>query len=178
MVPFGSRKGEAGARTLPLMILAFVVAGAFFTWLYFQAAPVGVLVLEGPDETVDDGQVARIITIEVFAEDPMAQAGLLIQVHALGVRSLVGSGAFFVGLPPAESYLVRMLPEVVADSLDIENQSTVSVTGTVYAMSDSVADSWVASGVIAESDRVLAIFAESYLEARAVRVTAPPPPQP
>jgi hypothetical protein len=69
-----------------------------------------------------------------------------------------------------------MLPEVVADSLDLATNTTVSVTGTVYAMTDSVADSWVASGVIAESDRVLAIFAESFLEARAVRVTAPPQP--
>ncbi len=176
MVPFGSSKGEAGARTLPLMILAFVVAGAFFTWLYFQASPVPVVVVEGSGD--EEQQVARIITIEVFADDPMAQAGLLIQVHALGVQSRVGSGAFFVGLPPAANYLVRMLPEVVADSLDMEAQSTVSVMGTVYAMTDSVADSWVASGVIAESDRVVAMFALSFLEARAVRVTAPPPPQP
>ena len=176
MVPFGSSKGEAGARTLPLMILAFVVAGAFFTWLYFQASPVPVQVVEGPGD--EEQQVARIITIEVFAADPMAQAGLLIQVHALGVQSRVGSGAFFVGLPPATNYLVRMLPEVVADSLNIESRATVSVTGTVYAMSDSVADSWVASGVIAESDRVLAIFADSFLEAQVVRVTAQPPAQP
>ena len=174
MVPFGFRKGEAGAGTVPLMILAFVVAGAFFTWLYFQASPVEVLVIEGPGD--EEQQVARIITIEVFADDPMAQAGLHIQVHTLGVQSRVGSGAFFVGLPPATNYLVRMLPEVVADSLDLATNTTVSVTGTVYAMTDSVADSWVASGVIADSDRVLAIFAESFLEARAVRVTAPPQP--
>ena len=177
MISFGSRRGEAGARTLPLMILAFVVAGGFFTWLYFQAAPVEVLVVEGP---VDEEQVARIITVEVFAADPLAQEGLVIQVHRLGVQSPVGAGALFVGLPPSTSYLVKMPAEMLADGVAIENLSTVSVTGTVYAMTnpDSVADAWVASGHIGEGDRVLVQFAESYIDARAVEVTAPPPPQP
>ena len=178
MVPFGSRRGAAGSRTLPLMILSFLVAGGFFTWLYFQAAPVEVQVVEGP---VDDEQVARIITIEDFAANPMAYEGLVIQVRGLGVRSrpgAAGSEVFFVGLPPATEYLVRMLPEVAADGVVVEARATVAVTGTVYTMSDSVADSWVASGGIAEGDRIQAIFATSFLEARAVSVTAQAPPQP
>jgi hypothetical protein len=52
------------------------------------------------------------------------------------------------------------------------------VTGAVYAMTDSVADAWVASGSIEENNRVIAQFAESFLEARAVSVTAPPQPDP
>ena len=175
MVPFGSRRGEAGARTLPMMILAFVVAGAFFTWLYFQASPVEVQVVEGP---VEEQRVARLITVEVFAADPMAQEGLLIQVHRLGVTSNVGMGAVFVGLPPSSSYMVKMPAEMLADSVFLETGSTVSVTGTVYAMSnpDSVANAWIASGAIGEGDRPLVQFAESYIEAQAVEVTAPPEP--
>ena len=177
MVSFGSRKGEAGAGALPLMILAFVVAGAFFTWLYFQAAPVDVEVLEEP---VDDEQVARIITVEDFAADPMAQEGFLIQVDRLLHTSNVGRGAFFVGLPPSSSYFVKMPAEMLADSVVIESGSTVSVIGTVYPITnaDSVADAWVASGHIAESDRILVDFAESYIDARTVRITASPTPQP
>ena len=41
-------------------------------------------------------------------------------------------------------------------------------------MTDSIIDGWVASGAIAESDRILAVFAESFLELQGVRVTAEP----
>ena len=44
-----------------------------------------------------------------------------------------------------------MLPEVVVDGGVTEAGAIVAVTGRVYAMSDSVADAWVASGGIAAS---------------------------
>ena len=39
-------------------------------------------------------------------------------------------------------------------------------------MSESVADDWVATGAIAEGDRILATFAQSFLEAVDIIVTA------
>ena len=73
---------------------------------------------------------------------------MLIQLDRLEVvGSLIGAEAFFVTVPnQANAYLVKMLPEVMANGGVLENNATVSLTGMVYAMSDSVADAWVASG--------------------------------
>ena len=130
---------------------------------------------EGPDE---EQQVARIIPIEDFAANPNLQEGLLIRVDRMLFQSHVGRGAGFLGLPPSGSYLVKLPDEMLADSVVIESNSTVSVTGMVYVMTnaDSVAEAWVASGHIGDGDRVLVRFAESYMELRALRVTAPPQP--
>jgi hypothetical protein len=103
---------------------------------------------------------------------------MVIELRRLGVLNTMpgSSQTFFVGVPG--DYLVKMLPEVAVIGGDLEYGATVSVTGTVYAMTDSVKDAWIASGGLAEGDRVLADFALSFIEVRAVSVTAPPQPDP
>ena len=174
MVSFGSRKGEAGSLSIYLMVVAFLLVGGFFAWLSVKAAPVEVAVVEeGPIENL-----ATVVAIDVFGTDPLAQAGTLIRLNRLGVGSLVGAEAFFVAVPnQANPYLVKMLPEVVANGGVLESNATVSLTGMVHTMSDSVADAWVASGGIGENDRILADFAQSFFEASEVEVTAPPQPE-
>ena len=173
MVSFGSRKGEAGSLSVYLMVGAFLVAGGFFAWLSVRATPVEVAV----EEVQPVENLATVVAIDVFGTDPMAQAGMVIQLHRLGVETLVGAEAFFVGVPnQASGYLVKMMPEAVVNGGVLERSATVSVTGVVHVMTDSVADAWVASGGISEGDRILAVFAESFFEASEVNVTAPPQP--
>ena len=178
MVSFGSRRGEAGSLTVYLMVGAFLVAGGFFFWLSIKAAPIEVVVEEG--EELVEQSMATVVPIDVFGMDPMAQEGMVVELHRLGVQNvLAGNKVFFVGVPgQASGYLIKLLPEVVVIGGDLEFGATVSVTGTVYTRTDSVADAWVASGDLTESDRLQAIFALSFLEARAVSVTAPPQPDP
>ncbi len=144
-------------------------------WLFVQAAPVEIEVVEGEEGTIEE-DLPTVVAIDVFGADPMAQAGVFIQLNGLPVQSLVGAQAFFAQVPNQGSYLVKMVPGVVESGVVVESNARVSVVGTVHAMSDSVADAWVASGAIAESERIQAIFAESFIEARAVRVTAQPQP--
>ena len=174
MEAFGSRRGKAGAGAMPLMVLAFLSTGGLMAWLFVQAAPVEIEVVEG-DSIVED--LPTVVATDVFGANPMAQADVFIQLNGLGVVSLVGSEAFFTQVPGQGSYLVKMLPGVVASGVVVENDATVSVVGTVHTMSDSVADAWVASGGIAEGDRILAIFAESFFEAAGVTVIARPQPE-
>jgi len=164
MASFGSRKGAAGGLALPLMVFAFILVGGFLAWLNQQARSQQVAVIEDPVEEAGL-TTARVIATPVFGANPMAQGGMLIQVNRLLVQSLVGSQAFFVEVDgqPAP-YLVKLGPEVVADSVVVPSGSTVSVIGFVHQMTDSIADDWVASGGITESDRVLALFAESFFE--------------
>ena len=173
MVSFGSRKGEAGSLSIYLMVVAFLLVGGFFAWLSVKAAPVEVAVVEeGPIENL-----ATVVALDVFGTDPMAQAGMVIQLDRLGVQSLIGAEAFFVGVPNLMSpYLIKMSSGVVANGGVVENGATVSLTGMVHVRTDSVIDAWVASGGIGEGDRILAEFAESFFEASEVNVTAPPQP--
>ena len=173
MVSFGSRRGEAGARAMPLMVVAFLSAAGLMAWLRVKAAPVEVEVVE---EIVDEN-MSTLVAIDVFGTNPMAQADMLIELRGLLVQSLVGSDAFFLAVPNQTGpYLARMLPKVVASGVVVESGATVTLTGRVYAMSDSVADAWVAGGAIGEGDRILAVFAESFFEAEEVTVTAQPQP--
>jgi len=111
------------------------------------------------------------VALDVFGANPMAYADIFVTLHGLPVQALIGSQAFFSLLPRHRApYLVKMLPEVVVDGGVMEAGAIVAVTGMVYAMSDSVADAWVASGGIAEADRVLAVFAASFFEASGVAV--------
>ena len=175
MVSFGSRKGEAGSLSLYLMVGAFLVAGGFFAWLSVRATPVEVAVEE---EEAPVENMATVVAIEVFGTDPIAQAGMVIQLHRLGVETLIGTEAFFVGASGLSSgYLVKMTPEVVASGGVLETGATVSLTGMVHVRTDSVVDAWVASGGIGEGDRILAEFSESFFEASEVEVTAPPQPE-
>lgn len=66
---------------------------------------------------------------------------------------------------------MKIFPEVEADAGVIEVGGTVSVSGMVYAMSDSVADPWVASGDIAVGARQCVMFNAWFFEATSVTVT-------
>ena len=169
MVSFGSRRGEAGALSVYLMAGAFLAAAGLMAWLFVQAAPVEVEVVEGGPVT--EVHEATVVAVDVFGADPMAQADMLITLHGLPVLSLVGTQAFFLEVPNQSGpYLTKMLPEAL---VEVESGATVSVTGMVHAMSDSVADAWIYTGGLAEADRVLAVFAESFFEATEVTVSAP-----
>mgnify|MGYP004284479547 CR=1 FL=1 len=165
MASFGSRRGVAGGLALPLMVFAFILVGGFLAWLNQQARSQQVEVVEEVVE--EDGLAdATVVATAVFGANPMAQSGELIRVNSLLVQSLVGSQAFFVEMEGQSGpYLVKLGPAVVADSVVVPNGSTIAVIGFVQQMTDSVADDWVASGGIAEGDRILAIFADSFLEA-------------
>jgi len=158
------------------MIGAFVSTALLMTWLFFQAAPVEVAVVEGAP--VEEGDRPILVDLEDFAADPMAYAGTFIQLNGLTVQGPVGREAFFVVLPnQTDPYLVKMFSEVVDGGVVVERNGGVSTVGTVYAMTDSVADSWVASGGIGESDKIVATFALSFFEASGVTITAEPPPE-
>ena len=173
MVSFGSRRGEAGALSVYLMAGAFLSVAGLMAWLWVRAAPIEVEVVEGGPVTEGD-DVATVVALDVFGTDPMAQADRLITLHGLPVMSLVGTQAFFLEIPNQSGpYLAKMLPEAIAGDAEVESGATVSVTGMVHAMSDSVADAWIYTGGLAEADRILAVFAESFFEVKEVTVSAP-----
>lgn len=165
MAFFGSRKGASDGGSVILMVAAFAIIGGFMAWLNTQTAETEIEVVE--DTSGDSGLLgsALVVDLGVFGSDPMVHAGGVIRLNNLSVQSAVGTQAFFVEMPNQPGpYLIRMGARVVADSIAVPSGSTVSLVGQVYAMSDSVANEWVASGAITEADKILATFAQSFLE--------------
>ena len=88
------------------------------------------------------------------------------QVVSTVMRSRSTVGVSWIGIPK----------KLIRPNRVINSTATVTLTGRVYAMSDSVADAWVAGGGITEGNRILAVFAESFFEAEEVTGTAQPQP--
>ena len=172
MASFGSPKGASDRGSLVLMVVAFVMVGGFLVWLNVKAANIEVAVVE--DTSGADGLgSAPVVEAAAFGSDPMAHSSGVIRINNLSVESGVGSQAFFVAMPNQPGpYLMKMGARVVADSVSVSSGSRVSVVGRVYAMSDSVADDWVATGAIREDDKILATFAQSFLEVVDIEVMA------
>ena len=111
------------------------------------------------------------MALDVFGANPTAHADMLVTLDGVPVQALVGSRAFYFGLPRrGPGYLAKMLPGVSADGGVLEAGAFVSMTGKVYAMSDSVADAWIASGSLAAEDRRLAVFSMSFIEVSGVTI--------
>ena len=155
------------------MISAFVIVGGFLAWLNMKAADIEVAVVEDTSGDSEGLGSAPVVEAAVFGSDPMAHSNGVVRINNLSVESAVGSQAFFVAMPNQRGpYLIKMGARVVADGVSVPSGSRVSVVGRVYAMSDSVADDWVATGAITEDDKILATFAQSFLEAVVVVVVA------
>jgi hypothetical protein len=164
MAFFGSRKGAAQALSVILMVASFVVIAGFLAWLNIQAAETEVAVVEDASGAEDSLGGAPVVDVAVFGPDPMAHTDGVIRINNLTAQSAVGTQAFFVDVGQPIPFLIRMGDRVAADGVLVPTGSTVSVVGQVYAMSDSVADGWVAAGTLAEDDRILATIGSSYME--------------
>jgi hypothetical protein len=66
-------------------------------------------------------------------------------------------------------FLVSYSTELLADSVTVSPGSTVTVTGTVIAMNDSIAGSWLEAGRIGEGDQLAASFATHFIEAQRIQ---------
>ena len=122
---------------------------------------------------------ATSVALDVFGANPMAYADMPVTLRGLRVSALVGSQGFSFQVPNQRvPYLAKMLPGAVAAGGVVEFGATVSVTGRVYAMTDSVADAWIADGSLAAEDRRLAVFFVSFIEVSGVTTLPGPLPTP
>ena len=161
-----SGKGSSGAVGMALMVMTFLTVGGFLWWLTGRSEEY-VMSISVQDVEVEEGEdfsSATVVPVDVFGANPMGQADMLIQVNELTVQSLLDSEAFFVEVA-GQPYMVKMSESLVADSVSIAMGESVSVIGRVYQMTDSVADSWVASGSLSEANKIVATCSESFLEA-------------
>lgn len=164
MAQIGSRRGAAPSTIL--MILAFIAMAGFLYWLAISAEDSGVQVVENPDDTTEVDSGATEVAVSTFQGDPTSYLGQRLRVTNVRVSSLLGqTGRLFWLAPDDNPYLVHR-DSTVAPDRQISSGMRGTVTGVVHEMSDSTLDAWEAEGSFtSESDRFVAEFAETYIEA-------------
>lgn len=157
-------KSRAGAAKLgtPLMILCFLAMGGFLYWLSITAEPTMIVV-----EEASDAELANLVAFADFSAATNSYVGQEISLEEIDVTSLLGPHCFWTSLQDAQgtAYLLHFSQEALADSVSVVSGGSVTVTGTVMAMSDSILNAWEAAGAFPqESDRFQAEFAEDFIE--------------
>ena len=161
-------KSRAGAAKLgtPLMILCFLAIGGFLYWLSITAEPTTIVV-----EEVSDDELANVVVFADFSAATGSYVGQEISLEDIAVTSLLGPHCFWTSLADAQqtAYLLHFSEAALADSVSVMSGASVTVTGTVMAMSDSILDAWEAAGAFPQStDRFQAEFAEDFIEVSSV----------
>jgi len=166
-----SRRGAANLG-MPLMIVAFLAIAGFLYWLNLQAQADAAAraVEEDVPEDTSSAMAGALVPGEDLQGDPSPYEGMTIKVEGLSVASRLGTQGFWLELPNKNPFLVSMSEAVKAEGTSVTTGQTVTVTGTIYAMGDSVLDAWSRAGTIGEGDRLAAEFATHFLEAQQVRV--------
>ncbi len=163
-------KSRAGAAKLgtPLMILCFLAIGGFLYWLSITAEPTTIVV-----EEVSDDELANVVAFADFSAATGSYIGQEISLEDISVTSLLGPHSFWTSLADAQqtAYLLHFSDAVLADSVSVTSGGSVTVTGTVMAMTDSILEAWQAAGAfLQEGDRMQAEFAENFIEVSSVSV--------
>ena len=164
MSDLGSRKGGVEKFGLPMMVLTFVLIAGFLYWLNLTAQPTEVAVAEsGESETG-----VTTVTLDAFMADAALYDGQEIRITETRVASPLGTQAFWAG-PDDNPFLIKMAAGLLEQGVSVEPGTTVTVIGTVTMMSDSILASWDEAGAFeSEGDRIVAEFAERFVEIRLI----------
>ena len=164
-----SRRGAADLGML-LMVLAFIVIGAFMYYLSIRAAQERALDIVEETDTADEMEVATTVAATDLEVDAAPYEGRLIRVSGLNVASMLGTQGFWLELPNGHPFLISMSEEVKAEGVAVTMGERATVTGIVHAVNDSALNAWSAAGTIDDGSRLAAEFAMHYLESTEVVV--------
>ncbi|MXV96504.1 MAG: hypothetical protein F4Y07_11205 [Gemmatimonadetes bacterium] len=147
------------------MILCFLAIGGFLYWLSVTAEPTEVVVEEEPEEDV----AVNVVAFADFSAGTSSYIGEEITLEGISVSSLLGPQGAWTSLENGTPYLLRFMESALADSVEIVSGGSISVTGSVVAMSDSILDAWEAVGGFPQAgDRMQAEFALDFIEVTSV----------
>lgn len=170
MVEQASRRGAVDFSMI-MMILAFAVGGFFMYWLNGQAALelAEREVVEEVDEMEEADPFASATVVMPISLQPDASGyeDQLIRIVGVNVASPLGQQGFWLDFPQGP-FLVSFSDAMISDSIQVAAESTVTVTGMLTAMSESVAAAWVESGRISEGDGLAAGFTTHFIAAEQV----------
>jgi len=172
MAEKASRRGAVDMGVV-LMVLSFAVIGYFMYWLQGQAASerAAAEVVEDTTASMDDpfADAPSVAATDLVTGAGAGQyVGQVVRVQTTTVASALGRQGFWLDVPQSP-FLVSYSQQMLLDSTTVAPGSNVNVTGTVLAMSDSVAAAWFEAGRIGEGDQLAASFATHFIEAERIQ---------
>lgn len=179
-----AERGKAPAgrpMTLVWMILALVIVGGFLTWLGMVSEPTSVVVIDDNDDPNGDpgDEGAVVVDRDTLAENTARFAGQRVRVEQVASTGRLGPGIFWGELGDMERQmpiLVRVDPEL-AERLELESGVAYTITGEVHQITDELVEEWAAQDEFTgEGEQLQATFADYYIQASAIRPSAPAPP--
>ena len=102
------------------------------------------------------------VDLATFSADPETHEGHEVRLANVPVDSRMGTQGFWLKLPNQGLYLVRGTAD---NTGSVQAGQTVTVAGTVRAMSDSVVTAWIEEGAITADQEMEARYATSYMDA-------------
>ena len=146
-----------GGFNVIAMLVAFGTIGGFLYWLSITAVPTETAV-------ADEEVTAQAVSLALFARSPNIYEGDLVAVDAVEVQSVAYAQLFFLAFPGDGTYPVRVDASLGAAGASISPMDMGRVTGTVYALTDSVLDSWAAdSGFPDDATREAAAASSTFI---------------
>lgn len=174
MADNASRRGAANVGMI-IMLVAFVVMAGFLYWLNLQARKQKAVEVREDSvaqaaNAADSVAASRatFITPSDLQNSAGQYAGQLVRVRDVKVASQLGKQGFWIGLPSGSPFLVSLTDSLRQQGVSVATGSTVTVVGTMTAMTDSVSKAWVASGTITKADQAAAGFAQFFIAATSV----------
>ena len=172
MADNASRRGASNLG-VPLMILAFATIGGFLYWLNGQASQEMAERQAYADSVAAAEEAERnrppLVDPERIQMDASGFEDRAIRLEGLPVASNLGTQGFWLEMPNGNPFLVSIGSEAEVEG-SVEPGVSVDVTGTVYAMNDSVLTVWTESESIGDGDRLAAEFATHFIEVLELRV--------
>lgn len=175
MIRNDSRRGASNLG-MPLMLLAFALMGGLVYWLAVTAEPTETVVVEEEAPDVDMFTGTEIDAAVLETPQITGYEGLEVRVADVPFTQAVGTRQFFVSLPQGSPFLIRMGRRLIADSVPMPTEGTLTVTGNLYALTDSIRNAWQAEGAIDGASRPLVNFSAHFIEATNIRAGAPAAP--
>lgn len=166
MADNASRRGASNLG-VPLMILAFATIGGFLFWLNGQASREMAERQAYADSVAAAEEEERnrppVVDAERIQMDASGYEDRAITLEGLPVASTLGTQGYWLEMPNGNPFLVSIGDEAEVEGT-VEAGVSVDVTGTVFAMNDSVLTVWTESESIGDGDRLAAEFATHYIE--------------
>ena len=177
----GNRNSRRGAVPLPLLIVILVAMLGLIYWLNQrsnarEAAQAAVAEQMAADSAAaaaaaaEAAAAATVVTGEILQTDPSPYTGQRIRVEGMYVTGTLGTQGFWLELPNKNPFLVSFSESARAQGVTVAFGQTVTLTGTIVAMGDSVLNAWSTAMTIGEGDRLAAEYATHFLEAEGIEV--------
>ncbi len=183
MTDMRKRESRRGGIPLPFLIVILVAMVGLVFWLNQRSKATEAAGAAAAEQKAAESAAAAaaaaaadaaadlpVVSGEVLQTDPSPYTGQMVKVEGLYVTGTLGTQGYWLELPNKNPFLVSLSASARAQGVTASVGQTVTVTGMIVAMGDSVVNAWSTAMTIGEGERLAAEYATYFLEAQGIQV--------